>query len=141
MKITSYVDWFHDGWIKELHHSLPEKKIVFTMISAQVLDCDDFDHTIEVSKNYTICGILHIEGVKKITINNKTFASELKLLDKYGEILDFEIEGDQRIEIGIRYNKLSDTTPDFSYQFIEIECETHRWENIPTLDNLDTEES
>jgi len=137
MKITKYVDWFHDGELREFRHIVSESRLVVTMLSAQIIGWEEFDNKIELSKNFTICGVLSLEGVKKITINKKIFNEELKLLDEYGEILDFEIEDDQKVTFGIYYHGLAKTNPDLRFQTIEIECESHSWENIPSLDTGD----
>jgi len=137
MNISKYTGWFHDGELREFRHIVSENRLVVTMLSAQIIGWEEFDNKIELSKNFTICGVLRIEGVKKITINNDFFSGELKLLDEYGTILDFDIYGDTKIELGIDYSGLTDSAPDLSYQFIEIECESHSWENIPSLDTGD----
>ncbi len=82
-----------------------------------------------------ITGILHLEGVRKITRNKQLFIGELKMEHQSGDICDLEIT----TTIVILYVSWSDYKPishsDIDFSTIAIEADKIYWENKPDLVN------
>ena len=54
MNIQKYTSWFHDGALGEILHEPNRGHITIVMNSSQIVDWDEFDKKIELSKNQTI---------------------------------------------------------------------------------------
>jgi len=114
MNIRKYTPWFHDGDLIEIRHNPIDSIILFTMSSAQIIGWEEFDNQIELSKNMTIDGVLHVEKVAKILINDKPFTGILQKPYPEGLILDFEMIDDYNIELGISWSTLDKRGLDFT---------------------------
>ena len=134
MNIKKYTAWFHDGDLIEIQHRPKDSIILFTMSSAQIIGWEEFDNQIELSRNMTIIGVLHVEKIIEISINDEPFTGVLQKLYPEGSILDFEITNEHTIELGISWSTADKRDLDFTT--ILIEAETIWWENIPGM-NLD----
>ena len=128
MNIQNYIDWFHDANLKDIVHDPGKDHISIVMSSAEIGDWEEFDNKIKLSKNRTIVGKLHLQGIKKITVNDDPYTEILKKFHTDGEVLDFEIRGNI-IELGILWH----LTPKNDFSTILIEADKIYWENIPDL--------
>ena len=141
--IAQYADFFHDGAVMDIQHV--GTTITLSIASAEVDEDDiifartnknDPSNDIPLSEDDSIQGRLHIEGVKKITINDKPLQGQLTMEFDSGRILDFEIE-EKKVGIGVRWdnfppkpNLLQD-----EYTYAIIEANKIWWENIPNLED------
>ncbi len=128
MDIQNYVAWFHDGTLKEIVHEPDKSHISILMSSSEILDWEEFDNKIELSKNQTIVGKLHLQDIKKITVNDNPYNGILQKFYADGEILDFEMEANI-IELGILWH----LSPKNDFSTIKIKAGKIWWENLPEL--------
>jgi len=75
MNISKYEAFFHDGSLIDIRHI--GTKIEFSMASAE-MDEEDVENDVILSKNDSIQGKLHIEGIKSIMIGGNPFPGILK---------------------------------------------------------------
>src|SRR3972149_3210149 len=129
MNISKYSAFFHDGSIMDIRHT--KDKIEFSMASAE-MDREDVGDDIHLSKDDSIQGKLHIEGVKNIKINKKTFRGVIKKIYDNGRIFDFEIKKNG-VEISIDWVNFPPKNEVDEFTVIEIEAKKIWWENIPDL--------
>ena len=66
MNIKKYTGWFHDVNLIEILHNPKDSIMLLTMSSAQIIGWEEFDNQIELSKNMTIVGVLHVEKIIEI---------------------------------------------------------------------------
>jgi hypothetical protein len=106
--------------------------IEFSMASAEI-DEEDIKDDIDLSKDDSIQGKLHIEGVKSIIIDKRPFSG--KIMKKYdnGRIFDFEITG-HSVEFSVDWVNFPPKSPVNEFSVIKIEAEKIWWENIPDLE-------
>ncbi len=132
MNISKYAGYFHDGALYDIKHK--DNKIELSLSSAE-MDPEDLEEDIPLGQGDCIMGILHLEGIRKITRSKQPFLGELKMEHQNGGILDLEIDKNV-VELLIEWN---DYRPkrligvDFST--IKIEAEKIYWENKPDLVN------
>ena len=129
MDISKYADYFHDGKIYDMKHS--KDNIVLSLESAELLPEWNEDNLI-LSKFNAIAGNLHLEGVKKIYINDKISHTKFEMIYDVGEVYDLEVGKTKILLEAIWRNdppKLPEETDLFIYK---IEAENIYWENIPT---------
>lgn len=128
MDIKKYEGYFHDGGIIDVKHI--NNSINIHMESAEI-DPDDIEGYIILSKSSRLTGILHIESINKITINNRK-CDEFKLVFDSYEILEFEINDSNVFLLLIGTNYPPKTRMNQSIK-IEIAAGNIYWENIPDL--------
>jgi hypothetical protein len=129
MDISEYAAFFHDGSIMDILHI--GDKIEFFMVSAE-MDEDDLKDDIVLSKDDSIQGKLHVEGIKNIIVDKQPFLREItKKYDK-GRVFDFEIEKSV-IELSIIWVNFPPKLEVNEFSVIKIEAEKIWWENIPNL--------
>lgn len=135
-----YTGFFHDGLLIDIEHK--NDKIIFLMQSAEITQkvmSEDMqlsdDHKIlpenlALSKENCIVGKLHIENIKKITVDDQVYHG--LLVKKYddGEILDFQIDGCS-VELSINWVDYPPKPEIDEFTTIRIEAEKISWENIP----------
>lgn len=131
MNISKYAAFFHDGSIVDIHHM--GDKIEFSMASAE-MDQEDNKDNIALSRDDSIQGKLHVEGVKCTTIGGKPFLGTLKKDYDSGKIFDFEIT-ENSVELSIDWVNFPPKPDINEFSIIKIEAERIWWENIPDLKN------
>jgi hypothetical protein len=130
LNIEKYASYFHDGIVFDLEHE--NDKISFAVESAELRPEWNRDKLI-LSKRHTISGILHLEEVKSIKINDKPCHSELVKSYDDGNIYHLEIKGDILI-IELSWENYPPKRREETDVFIiEIQAKKIYWENIPAL--------
>jgi len=130
MDIRKYASYFHDGSIYDIKHN--GKKIVLSLESCE-LEPEWNEDNIELSKINCLAGYLHIEGVKKIYINDKISHEKLEMIFDEGEVYHLKVNKNTVILEALWRNdppKLPEETDLFTYK---IEAEKVYWENVPTV--------
>ncbi len=129
MDISKYADYFHDGGLYDIKQR--NDKIELFMCSAE-MDPEDLQDDIPLGQGDCITGILHLEGIRKITRNKHPFIGELKMEHQSGSILDFEIENNI-VELGISWKNFRPKYQSKGFSTIVIEADKIYWENKPDL--------
>ncbi len=120
---------FHDGSIFDFFHK--GFNIVISMESAELLPEEVEADGLQLSELNTLRGKLHIEGVKKITIDEAPYSQPLILKHETATILSFEItKGIVHLEI-IWQIPFGST----DLEEINIFAENIWWKNLPELIN------
>ncbi len=88
MNISKYD--FHDGFIIDLIQT--QNNIKICMESAEIDANALLDSTLLLSSRKTLKGILHIQGIVEIKINDRSIYEEIKKEHDEGNIASFEIE-------------------------------------------------
>ncbi len=132
MDISEYAAYFHDGLILDIVHT--KDKIDFSMASAEI-DEGETQGNIILSRDFSIQGKLHIEGIQSIKLNENEFSGTLKKLYDRGKIFDFEITKNS-IEISIIWTDFLGNSEVKEFSIIKIKAENIWWENIPDLESL-----
>lgn len=130
MNISKYD--FHDGYIINMEHINNTMEI--SMESAEISD-EELKDDIILSDHDTIKGILHIEGIKTIKINDIVFLKNFVKTYDEGNVSAFIIKENQMILIVSWINHAPKTYEETDLFRIEIEAEKIYWENIPILVN------
>jgi hypothetical protein len=120
---------FFNGSVMDIQHT--EDKIELSMASAE-MDLEDIENDIILSKDDSIQGKLHIEGVKNIKIDEKPFLGIIKKTYDNGKIFDFEITRNS-VELSIDWVNFPPKPEVNEFSVIKIEAEKIWWENIPNL--------
>ena len=131
MDIQKYACWFHDGDLKKIHHNKEKGIMAIEMSSSPIIDWDEFDEMIQLKNDRTINGILHINGIQSITINDSIFDGTLKMLYEDGEILDFDFGEDNEVSLGIMWTSYEQSKTKSDYSYITIRASNIDWENLP----------
>ena len=130
--ISKYDGYFHDGSIYDICHE--DNVIVISMGSAEIVD-EEIMQNIILSKDSTIMGKLHIEGVHKLSVGGFIVDDKFKMLSKDSDIFDFDVKGN-RVSFDIIWLDFSRTdlpTREVGFSVIEIEAEKIWWENLPDM--------
>ena len=127
--INKYADLFHDGSIINIDHI--DNKMTISMESAEV-DEEDIKDDITIAKDDRIRGKLHIEKIKSITINNKSYLEIVKKIYDEGGIVNFEITRNS-VLLSIDWVNFTPSQKTNEFSVIKIEAEKIYWENIPDL--------
>lgn len=130
--ISKYEGYFHDGSILTINHQ--RNQIIFSITSAE-MDEEDLQDDITLSKDdpfKCLRGKLHIEGIKKILIDNVPLSGVLKQEYDHGSILDLNIK-EHSIKIFVEWIDFPPKTRRNNFSLIKIEAEKIYWENIPDL--------
>ena len=123
---------FHDGYIIDIKHI--KGSVAISMESAQI-DTEEVCGTYELSEHKTLKGKLHLDGVKKIILNEKRCLDQLEMVDMEGNISSLDFDS-QRMYLVINWMPHPPTTEKKeSWYAYEIYCEHIYWENIPNLTN------
>jgi hypothetical protein len=132
MDISKYTSFFHDGGVTDIRHE--GDSIEFSMYSAE-MDEEDLQDDIPLSKDGSIQGRLHVDGVKNITNKDNFIFCEFEKKYKKRKILDFEV-GEHIVEFGIMWSNYPYKIEERDYTYIKIEAEKIWWETIPDLEDL-----
>jgi hypothetical protein len=128
MDISIYKDFFHDGSLLAIEHQ--GKTIVLSMKSAEV-DQEELPGNIVLSSDDRIKGKLHITNVKNIEVNEEPFLGVLTKDYDFAEILDFEMDNDHTILLGINWGNYPPRPNVSDFSTIKIKAEKIWWENTP----------
>lgn len=140
--LAKYAGFFHDGAIMNIEHI--ENNITLSISSAELdeddlifarTDKNDSSNDIPLSEDNSIQGRLHVEGVKKIIINDKPFLDQLTMDYDRGKIFDL-VFANNSVEISIDWTNYPPKKDVNEFSTIEIEAEKAWWENIPNLESL-----
>ena len=131
MDISKYTAFFHDGSIIDIQHI--GGKIEFSMASAEMNE-EDIKDDVVLSRDDSIQGKLHVEGIKCIKINNEQYLELIEKIYDEGEIFDLEITKNS-IELSINRVNFPPKSKVNEFSTIQIEAEKIWWENIPNLQN------
>jgi hypothetical protein len=129
IKFIRYIPYFHDGVLISIKHV--GKVIQIGMASAEI-DPEEIKNDIQLARDNSLKGKLHLEGVKAVRINNSTYQQKLRMLHDHGTILDFEVNNGL-VELGITWTDFHPKPATNNYTMIEIIAEKIWWENIPDL--------
>ena len=100
MQISKYSSFFHDGEILDIKHA--ENNVEILMRSAEI-DPDEMKDNIRLSPGNFIKGKLHIQGIKKIKINDKPFYGIITKTYNDNDLLHLKIlKNTVFIEVGWR---------------------------------------
>jgi hypothetical protein len=132
MDISKYTSFFHDGAIMDIRHV--DDSIDLAMYSAE-MDEDDLQDDIVLSKDNSIQGWLHIEGIKNITINENPFSGVLKKTHDHVGIFHFELTN-VFVEFDLIWENYRPKSEMYDFSSIKIEAEKIWWETIPDLEDL-----
>ncbi len=132
IEISKYAAFFHDGSVMDIRHT--GKNLEFSMASAE-MDKEDVKDNIILSKDDSIQGKLHLEGIKSIVIGGKSFLGRLEKKYDRGTIFDFELTKNS-IELSIDWIDFPPKPEVNEFSVIKIEVEKIWWENIPNLENF-----
>jgi len=129
MDISKYTAYFHDGSLIDIKNI--DDTIEISLSSAEV-DPEDLTDDIPLGEYDRINGILHLEGIKKITRNDLLFNGILKMERQSGEIHRFKIR-DAVVELQIDWEDFKPKSQVNDFSTIIIEAEKIYWENKPDL--------
>jgi len=101
------------------------------MQSAQI-DIADLKDNIQLSKHERIKGILHLDKIETILINEIEYSGKLKMLYDKGSIFDFIIEK-KSVELQIAWVNFPPKADVNEFSTIKITAEKIWWENLPEL--------
>ncbi|MDN3507486.1 MAG: hypothetical protein P0S94_01040 [Simkaniaceae bacterium] len=131
MDISIYAPFFHDGTVYDIQHS--SNTMVVSMSSAE-MDNNDMTEDTDLSKDNSIQGKLHIEGIHCIKVNDTFFTGQIKKDHDYCKIFDLEI-GNQEVEMSIIWRNSPPNLEEEDFSTITIQAEKVWWENIPNLED------
>ena len=130
MDIFKYTAFFHDGAITDIKHD--ENGIEFFMKSAEMDIEDIVDDKIILTKDNRIKGILHIEGIKNIKIDDNHFFGLIEKKYDRGKIFDFEMKKNS-VELSIDWVNFPPKLQINEFTNIKIEADKIYWVKIPNL--------
>ena len=125
MKISKYTSYFHDGEILDIKHI--GDNIEIYMRSAEI-DPNDMKDNLLLGPGNVLKGKLHIQGVKRIKMNENDFFGCVAKLYEDNDLLHLNLKQNiVFLEIGWRGSH------PFQHDFssFEIEAEKIWWENLP----------
>lgn len=129
MSIEKYKTYFHDGSIFYIKHENNCMKIA--MESAEI-DEEDLLPSLKLSKENTIKGILHIDGIIKIQENAKDYTGIYEKKRPIAEIYDLELTP-KHVELQIGWETIPINYSYSDFSTLKITAEKVHWENIPNL--------
>lgn len=130
MNISKYEAFFHDGSVLGIAHR--GAAINFCLASAE-MDEEDVKDDVTLSNDNSIRGILHVEGIKNILINEKRFSGIMKQKYDDGTIFNLEITKNE-IELSVDWANFPPKPEVNDFSVIKIKADRIWWENIPNLD-------
>ena len=129
MNLEKYTAYFHDGTLIDIQYT--ENEILISMSSAEMSE-EDLLEEIALSEDNMLKGILHLEDVKFIFVDDEPFYGKLQLLADSGKILDFYLF-EKKVRFFISWENYPPHKKIEKYSDIIIECKRIYWENIPDL--------
>jgi hypothetical protein len=131
MDLLKYSGYFHDGSLINFKHV--GSKLEISMLSAEIIPEHMIKNMPPLIKN-RISGMLCLDRIKSIKINDKPFAGILKKVYDSGSILDLEVLK-HKVILGVEWTNYPPKLRESDFSSIEIEAEKIWWENIPGLEN------
>ncbi len=129
MDISKYASYFHDGALYDIKHTNDTIELYFA--SAEV-DPEDIEDNIPLGKYDRIKGVLHLEGIKKITRNKLPVDKKLNMEHPRGNIFNLNI-AENFVELQIDWEEVSPQINCNDFSTIKIEADKIYWENKPDL--------
>ena len=131
MNISPYTSYFHDGSIIDIQYKGTE--LLISMESAE-LSPEDLDEDIALSDQSALKGILHIQGIKAIWVNEQSFNNQLIMQGDSSRILDFEWK-DNKVHFFIEWNNYPPSKKLIHDEYTDMVIEAAHicWENKPDL--------
>ena len=129
MDIKKYTSFFHDGSILAIQHQ--KNNLVIFMQSAEMDEEDKLDDVI-FSKEGSIRGKLHLEGVKSIVEEGVGNLTTFEMKTEDAGIFDFELKENQ-VEFQIIWGSFAPNCFDEDFSVVKIEAEKIWWENCPDM--------
>ncbi len=129
MDFNKYSGYFHDGGIINIEQN--DDNIIIDMESCEIRD--DWEVNLPLSHKNTIRVKMYINGVKKISVNNKDVNVLKKQYDS-GEIMNIDIKKNQ-FNMNVIWRNFLPKQKFSTFEVIEVEAEKIYWQNIPDLFN------
>lgn len=129
MDISKYQEFFHDGSIIDISH---HKNNIILFIESAEMDEGDITNNIPLSKDDSLKGKLHINGIHSIIINKQPFVGTLKKTYDHGSIFELSIKK-KSIEICVEWVDFLPKPQRTDFSVIKIKAEKIYWDNIPNL--------
>lgn len=130
VNIGLYAGYFHDGSIIDIQYEGAE--LLISMESAE-LPSEDLCEDIALSDHSRLKGILHLQGIKSIYVDEQPFNGKLvRHATKSSRILDFSIKG-VIVHFFIEWSSIPANSSQDEFTDIVIEAEHIYWENKPDL--------
>ncbi len=129
MDVSKYAGYFHDGALIDIKQ-VGDKIELF--LSSAEMDPEDLQDDIPLDDYDRIKGILHLEGIRKITRNEQPFVGNLNMEHKRGGILDLEIT-EHTVTLLIDWRDYNPLYGSVDCSEIMIEADKIYWENKPDL--------
>jgi len=129
MILAHYCSFFHDGSIINIQQT--ENAILISMDSADI-EVDELIEKIELSDHRSIKGILHLEIIRAVYINEEQFFDQLHMLGDTATILDLKIS-DNIALMFLRWMNFPPNPKIEEYTDLKIACGKIYWQNLPNL--------
>lgn len=129
MNIAQYCSFFHDGSLINIQQT--ENALLISMDSADI-EVGELIDNIELSDRNSIKGVLHLENIQTVYINEEQFFDQLKMLGDTAAILDLKIT-DNLARMFLRWRNFPPKSKIEEYTDLKIECDKIYWQNIPDL--------
>src|SRR3990167_293123 len=129
MDIKKYTSFFHDCSILAIQHQ--GNNLVISMESAEMNEEDKLDDVV-FSKEDSILGKLHLEGVKSILDKHLGRITKLEMKNEHAGICHFEFN-ESHVEFQIRWESFPFNRFDEDFSVVKIEAEKIWWENCPDM--------
>lgn len=117
---------FHDGCLEKICYN--GKTVEIVIISAEIFP-EDLNEDIKISFDNRIKGILHLEDIKNITINDIVLHTVLRKTHEDAEILKLEIQKNC-VVIMVEWSNFPSVGDDNVFSKINIEAEKIWWEDL-----------
>jgi hypothetical protein len=128
MDIVKYTDYFHDGYVNSVSHTL--NNISFSLESAVIEDIDQMEDKKYFSEANTLKGTLNLYNIKNFTLSGKNYEHLFEMEYDDGDILDFQINGN-KVFLLIEWKNFPPKSRKTDVSKIEIEAEKIEW--VPDL--------
>lgn len=130
IKFIKYAGYFHDGSLIGLLHIGNQLKL--TLISAEINEQDRFDD-IPLSRDFRLKGVLILEGVSNLKVNEKPFNEPLKMESEIADIYNLEIS-EHALEMNLTWETYTPCFSEVMSQTVGLNFDRLHWENDPSLE-------
>lgn len=128
MNIGFYASYFHDGSIIDIQYKGAE--LLISIESAELLP-EDLGEDIALSDHSRLKGILHLQGIQSIYVDEQPFKGKLfRHATKSSRILDFSING-TKVHFFIEWSSIPVNSLYDEFTDIVVEADEIYWENKP----------
>jgi len=131
VNISRYSGYFHDG---DLYDVRQRQGGIDFYLGSVIVCPDDIESDVVLSKNGTIQGVLHLEGVQKNVNGSESFLRGLLSRFPGAEVLDFEVDN-CKMKLGVLWKRFPYDPSNSDYTVTEIQAQNIWWENIPNLED------